>query len=185
MKHALRVLKTVLNSSLKLTLVSLVSPFARAYYGDWWTIREVGLTHLGSVKGKLLTLIFERELARCGAWIGRQAKFASPPTFPHGMNGIFISNQAKVGARCVLFQHAMIVSNQLADSARRGAPTLGDDVFVSCGAVIVGAVSVGDGCRLGTNVVVHQDLAPHSVAVTQGARVIERDSPMDNRHLSM
>lgn len=174
-----------LSSLFKRALIAILSPYLFAKYGDWWIIREEGLSRLHTRRGRLLTLAFEREVARQGGWIGRGARFAGQPCFPHGMRGIFISDEAQVGRGCVLFQHTMIVSNQLLDSARRGAPTIGDHVFFGCGAVVIGAVKVGEGCRLGTNVVVHHDLAPHSVAVCQPARIIERDQPMDNRHVSL
>ena len=176
---------SLLKHTLKRIAVALMSDYVRAHYGSWWTVREEGLKHQHRRWGKLLTLVFERHLAHEGGWIGRGASFAGPPCFPHGMKGIFISDEARIGRECVLFQHAMIVSHQLIDSERRGAPVLGDHVYIGCGAVIVGPIHIGDGCRLGTNVTVHHDLPAHSVAVCQPARIIRRDQPMDNRHVSI
>lgn len=183
--QTLRAIKQLGLLTLRRLLIVALSDYARARYGGWWAIREEGLKRIGTRWGGLLCQIFERQVEREGGWIGRGARFEGPPCFPHGMKGIFISNEARLGRRCVLFQHAMVVSSQLLDSDRRGAPHIGDDVYLSCGAVAVGPISIGDGCRLGTNVVVHHDLAPHSLAVTQPARIIKRERPMDNRHASI
>ena len=176
---------SLIKHTVKRLIIVLLSDYIRARYGSWWAVREEGLKCAHGRWGKLLTLTFERQVAREGGWIGRGAQFEGPPCFPHGMKGVFISDEARVGRGCVLFQHAMIVSHQMLDSDRRGAPTVGAHVYLGCGAVIVGPVTIGDGCRLGTNVVVHPDLPAHSVAVCQPAKIIQRDQPMDNRHVSV
>ena len=176
---------TFFKHCVKRIVIALLSDYVHIRYGSWWSVREEGLKRSHQRWGKLLSLIFERQVSREGGWIGRGAHFAGPPCFPHGMKGIFISDNAQVGRECVLFQHAMIVSHQLLDSERQGAPMIGDHVYIGCGAVIVGSVTIGDGCRLGTNVVVHHDLPAHSVAVCQPAKIIQRNQPMDNRHISV
>ena len=181
----LRACWTAARTLLRSLILSMLSPLVLAYHKDWWTVREQGHATAQSIWGRLATACFERHLSLQGSWIGRQATFAGPPCFPHGIRGIFISNEAKIGHNCVLFQHTMIVSTQLLDSKRRGAPVIGDNVYLSCGSMVIGAVKVGEGCRLGTNVVVHTDLSPHQVAVCQAARVIDRGHPMDNRHVSL
>ena len=55
---------------------------------------------------------------------------------PHGFYGIFISQRAKVGEGCVIYQQVTIGSNDLQNS--RGAPTIGNNYFIGAGAKIVG-----------------------------------------------
>jgi serine O-acetyltransferase len=51
-------------------------------------------------------------------------------------------------------------------------PIIGDDVFIGAGAKILGAVTVGDGARIGANAVVVCDVPAGSTAVGIPARVV-------------
>src|SRR3954466_15409127 len=53
-------------------------------------------------------------------------------------------------------------------------PTIEDRVDIGCGAVVLGAVTVGHDSVIGANAVVVRDVAPNSVAIGVPARVIER-----------
>ncbi len=58
----------------------------------------------------------------------------------------------------------------------RGArrPIIGDDVFIGAGAKVLGAVTVGDGARIGANAVVVCDVPAGATAVGVPARVVPR-----------
>ncbi len=118
---------------------------------------------------------------RCG-FFGPLAKVAGEPCFPHGPLGVFISNDATLGRDCVIFQNVTIGSNHLADGKHSGGPELGDRVYVGAGAVIIGNVKIGNGCRIGAGAVVYEDMPENSVAVCAPTRILRRDAPMDNRH---
>jgi serine O-acetyltransferase len=51
-------------------------------------------------------------------------------------------------------------------------PIIGDDVFIGAGAKVLGAVTVGDGARIGANAVVMCDVPPGSTAVGIPARIL-------------
>jgi serine O-acetyltransferase len=53
-----------------------------------------------------------------------------------------------------------------------GFPTIGNDVFIGCGARILGSITVGDGARIGANAVVLVDVPPGCTAVGVPARII-------------
>lgn len=57
---------------------------------------------------------------------------------PHGFYGIFISQRAKIGYGCTIYQHVTIGSNDL------GAPTIGNNCLIGAGAKIIGNVSIGN-----------------------------------------
>jgi serine O-acetyltransferase len=56
-------------------------------------------------------------------------------------------------------------------------PTIGDRVDIGCGACILGAVTVGDDCKIGANAVVVDDIPAGSTAVGIPARVVRRRPP--------
>jgi len=128
-----------------------------------------------------LLMVYNRLLARRGSWIGYSAVFEGIPCFPHDFNGVFISGGARLGRNVVIFHQVTIGSNRLADSGNRGAPTIGDNVYIGSGARIVGNVTVGDNCRIGANAVVYEDMPANAVAVQQPTRIIVKDEPLDNR----
>ena len=51
-------------------------------------------------------------------------------------------------------------------------PVLGDRVSVHAGAKVLGAVTVGDGARIGANAVVIKDVPPGATAVGVPARIL-------------
>jgi serine O-acetyltransferase len=52
-------------------------------------------------------------------------------------------------------------------------PTIEDRVDIGCGAVILGAITVGHDSVIGANAVVLKDVPPHAVAVGVPAKVIK------------
>jgi serine O-acetyltransferase len=141
------------------------------YRGSLWSLRERVLRTSGNKKD-FLYAIYNKRLERCGSWIGLNASFAGEPSFPHGPFGIFISQGAKIGKNCVLFQQVTIGSNTLNDSKGRGAPSIGDNCYIGAGAKIIGNVRIGHNVRVGANCVVVKDIPDNASVVCQQSRVI-------------
>jgi len=118
-----------------------------------------------------------------GCSIPVNAFFSAPPCFPHGLHGIFISGGATIGSGCVIFQQVTIGSNTLVDSPRKGAPTVGNNVYIGAGAKIIGRVRVGNNVRIGANTVVYEDVPDSSLVVSGKQTIIPRES-LDNRYFS-
>ena len=118
-------------------------------------------------------------MRKMGFSIGYTTEFKDRPLFPHGLNGIFISGKAKIGKNCTIYQQVTIGSNLLQDSPNKGAPVIGDNVFVGAGAKIIGNVKVGNNCRIGANAVVAKSIPENSVVVPM-MRFIEKSTPLDN-----
>ena len=160
-------------------------PFVRLYvklrYGDYWALRE-HLQEKDARRGKPSRILWracDRYFWKQGSFIGRGARFAGRPYFPHGCLGVFISNDAVIGRDAVIFQQVTIGSNTLPDSKRPGSPTVGDGAYIGAGAKIIGGVTVGDHCRVGANAVVYQDMPPHSVALCAPTRIVQKEK-LDN-----
>ena len=92
---------------------------------------------------------------------------------PHGFYGIFISQRAKVGEGCVIYQQVTIGSNDLQNSPG-GAPTIGNNCLIGAGAKIIGNVNIGNNVRIGANTIVVDDVPDNSTVVMNKPRVICR-----------
>lgn len=85
--------------------------------------------------------------------------------------GITVSSRAVIGRDCNLSQNITIgVSGA---GAKRGAPTLGDNVYVAPGARLVGRITVGNNVKIGANAVIHRDVPNDAIAVLEpGFKII-------------
>ena len=124
--------------------------------------------------------LYESYFEHYGAWIGLGAVFKGVPVFPHGFFGIFISNSAHIGKNAVIYQQVTIGSNMLVDSKRKGAPVLGDNVYIGCGAKLIGNIKVGDRARIGANCIVVKDVPSNSVTVIRNVESIVKEDVLDN-----
>lgn len=163
-------------------IFALLRPFVMAWallrFGSIWGLKESLQKEGGH---KLLELAYGHYFMRRGSFVGITSELAGTPCFPHGMQGIFISNNAKIGKDVVIFQQVTIGSNTLPDSRRPGSPTIGNRVYIGAGAKIIGGVTIGDNCRIGANAVVYEDMPPNSVAVCAPTRIIQKEH-LDNTY---
>lgn len=106
----------------------------------------------------------------CNCIIGRGAEFGPGFVLIHS-TGVVINGSVRGGAN-VLIEHQVTIGAE-----RRASPVLGDDVFLGAGAKVVGAVTIGDGARVGANAVVVHDVPSHCTAVGIPARVVRRRPP--------
>lgn len=65
---------------------------------------------------------------------------------------IVVNGDARVGSRCRIHQGVSIVASE------KGAPLIGNDVFIGPNAVIVGQISIGDGAYIYPGAVVARDV---------------------------
>lgn len=149
-------------------------------YGGWFGLKD----YIESIENPPVYLlnIYYGKLAKYGSWIGHNTNFSTMPCFPHGLYGIFISGDAKIGKNVVIFQQVTIGSNTL-NGSNTGSPIIGDNVYIGAGAKIIGDIIIGDNCRIGANAVVYKSLESNSVAVQRETRVIVKEN-LDNKYYS-
>jgi len=90
----------------------------------------------------------------------------------HGM-GVVIGETAEVGDDCTIY-HGVTLGGTSLQRAKRH-PTLGREVVVGSGAAILGAITVGDGAKVGANSVVVRDVPPNATVVGIPGRVVLQD----------
>lgn len=140
---------------------------------DIWKCRKKATSQ---TRGSKLALIrYIRYMHKYNAGIHSMAIFKSMPIFPHGLNGIFVSKGAKIGKNCVIFHQVTIGSNTLYGSKHCGVPTIGNNVYIGCGAKIIGGITIGDNVVIGANCIVTENVPSGSTVVLQKPRVIQRE----------
>ena len=90
----------------------------------------------------------------------------------HGM-GVLIGATAEVGDDVTLYKGVTLGGTSLGGGKRH--PTIGNDVVIGTNASVLGAITVGDGARVGAGSVVVRDVPPNSTVVGIPGRVVLQD----------
>lgn len=131
---------------------------AHRLWGAGWIVSARFLSHVA----RFLT----------GIEIHPAARLAPGVFIDHGM-GVVIGETAEVGENVTLYQGVTLGGTSLKREKRH--PTLQRNVVVGTGAAILGAITIGDGTRVGGGSVVVNDVPPNSVVVGVPGKVIYRD----------
>ena len=99
-----------------------------------------------------------------GAKIGRRF------FIDHGA-GVVIGETAEIGEDVLIYQGVVLGGTSLKRGKRH--PTLGNNVVIGTGAVVLGDISVGDGARIGSGSVVVKPVPPGATVVGIPGRVVE------------
>jgi serine O-acetyltransferase len=107
-----------------------------------------------------------------GIEIHPAARIGSGVFIDHGM-GVVIGETAEVGDDVTLYQGVTLGGTSLKREKRH--PTVRPNVVVGTGAAVLGAITVGEGARIGAGSVVVADVPANSVVVGVPGKVIYRD----------
>ncbi len=92
----------------------------------------------------------------------------------HGM-GVVIGETTQIGDWVTLYQGVTLGGTGKQRGKRH--PTLEDHVIVGVGAIVLGAITISRGARIGGGAVVVKDVPPHSTAVGVPARIVATRDP--------
>ena len=87
--------------------------------------------------------------------------------------GIVVNNKSIIGKNCNI-SHGVTLG-QANRGRNKGAPTLGDNIYIGPGAKIIGAVTIGNNVAIGANCVVTKSVPDNSVVVGIPAKVISQN----------
>lgn len=86
-----------------------------------------------------------------------------------------IHSRAKIGERVIIGQNTTIGRSLDPEDI----PTIGNDVYISAGARIVGNIKIGNNVIIGANAVVCKDIDDNSIVAGVPARIIRKiDEPI-------
>jgi serine O-acetyltransferase len=105
-----------------------------------------------------------------GAKIGRRF------FIDHGA-GVVVGETAEIGDDVLMYQGACLVGTSLKKEKRH--PTIGNNVVIGAGAIALGAITIGDGTRIGSGSVVVKPVPPGVTVVGIPGKIVEdRHSPL-------
>lgn len=118
----------------------------------------------------LLNLYYERKKNRLGLKLGIEI---GPNCFGKGLNlyhagSIIINPAVRVGKNCSLHGANCIGNNGITPDV----PTLGDNVDVGYGAVIIGNVKIADNIKIGANAVVNRSFGEPGCTIAGAPAVV-------------
>ena len=119
-----------------------------------------------------LELFFNRaNTIFCSCIIGRGAEFGPRFVLIHSL-GVVINGNVRGGSG-IKIEHQVTIGAE-----KRQTPSIGDDVFFGAGCKVIGAVTIGEGVRIGANAVVVKDVPAFSTVVgIPPAQMIKPRSP--------
>lgn len=126
----------------------------------FWRRRLKFLGRLVSHVGRFLTGIEIHP----GATIGRRF------FIDHGA-GVVIGETAEIGDDVLMYQGVVLGGTSLKKEKRH--PTVGNEVVIGTGAVVLGAITVGDGARIGAGSVVINSVPREATVVGIPGRIVE------------
>lgn len=124
-----------------------------------------------SLRGFLPYLAYRRHSRKNGFEIPVSVKIGGGLYFPHA-GGIVINSRATIGRNCNIL-HGVTIGNNLSGGSR-GVPTIGDNVYIGPGAVIVGGITIGSHSVIAGNAFVNRSVPSHSVVFGNPAKLIQR-----------
>ena len=113
--------------------------------------------HRAKLLARLLSHIARRRTGveiHPGAVIGRRV------VIDHGM-GVVIGETARIGDDVLIYSGVVIGSTSLRHTVRH--PTIGRSVLIGANAVLLGAIHVGEGAKIGAGALVREDVPPRAV----------------------
>ena len=114
--------------------------------------------------GELFRLYYERKLAKLGCKTGIDMSVNIAGYGLHIVHGkVVISSEASIGNDCKILSDVTIGIQGRYDI--KGAPTIGDRVYIGSGARIIGNISVADDVVIGANAVVVKDITEPGITV--------------------
>ena len=106
-----------------------------------------------------------------GAKIGRRV------FIDHGM-GVVLSETAEVGDDVLIYSGVVLGGTSLANVKRH--PTIGNNVMIGAGAIVLGPITIGDNAKIGAASVVVRPVPAGATVVGVAAHVVDPSQPTES-----
>lgn len=110
-----------------------------------------------------------------GVDISPNARFGPGLMISHGV-GIVVGGSSRAGSGATLLHQVTLGGTR----RREEMPTLGDNVFVSCGAQLLGGITIGNNVLIGANAVVTRDVPENSKVLATPQLTIKTSEPSED-----
>jgi serine O-acetyltransferase len=92
----------------------------------------------------------------------------------HGM-GVVMGETTEIGDDCLIYKGVVLGGTTLEKKKRH--PTLGNRVIIGSNSTVLGAITIGDGARIGSGSVVVKPVPPGATVVGVPGRIVESLNP--------
>ncbi len=116
-------------------------------------------------------LISERAKRKTGIEIHPGAKIGKNLFIDHG-SGVIIGETTTIGDNVIMF-HGVTLGGTGKEKGKRH-PTIEDNVYIGCGAKILGNINIGKNSKIGANAVVLKDVMPNTTIIGIPGRMVSR-----------
>lgn len=120
---------------------------------------------------KIVSFIRKRQCIKYGIRIPLETDVGTGLYIGH-MGGIWINKAVKIGKNCNLSHNVTL--GAISKGAGKGAPTIGDQVYIGPGAVISGNVTIGNNALIGANSVVLTNVPENGVFMGVPAKLFSK-----------
>lgn len=129
-----------------------------------------------AAKNKISKLFYEYKLYRLsrkyGIEIKSGTKIGKGFAMTHAYN-ITITPYATIGNNVNILKGATV---GLSGGKKRGAPTIGDCVYIGINSTVVGNITIGSDVMIAPNTFVNQDVPDHSIVIGNPCKIIPREN---------
>ena len=152
--------------------IRMLHIYQSSFNEDKYWKRRLYLQKMGGVKSAWYMLYCRRvESKKCASTgIGHPefcCQISDRIRFPHGLCGIIIARNVRIGKNVTIYQHVTI-----AESDKGKQTIVEDNVMIGAGAVILNNVHIGIGAKIGANAVVISNVPAGCTVVGVPAKIV-------------
>jgi len=139
-----------------------------------YLFRKVTLSKSGSVSRIVYRILLKHYRFRYGFEINSDARIGEGFYLASHCSTVVIG-PVTIGKNCNV-GHSVTKGRGIA-GAKMGRPTIGDNVWIGTGAVIVGKIQIGNNVLVAPNSFVNFDVPDHSIVIGSPGKIIVKDNP--------
>lgn len=149
------------------------------WYPDFrymFLLRKAAMSKKYSPSWLFFVLLKQRYAYKYGFQISSSTEIGEGLYMPH-YGTIVINHQARIGKNCNI-GHSVTIG-QTNRGKLKGCPTIGNNVWIGAGAVIVGKITIGSNVLIAPNSFVNIDVPEKSLVLGNPCRIISKENPCE------
>jgi len=139
-----------------------------------YILRKVSMSRKRSVAAFFYKLLLRRYRFRYGFEINPDAIIGEGFYLTSHCSPVIIG-PIKMGKNCNV-SHSVTIGRGIAGE-RKGRPTIGDEVWIGPGSMIVGKITIGNDVLIAPNTFVNFDVPDHSIVIGSPGKIIAKENP--------
>jgi len=147
-----------------------------------YLLRKASKSRKHTIKRRLLTILLHRYGYKYGYQIPYTTEIGEGLYIGH-FGTIVINDKAKIG-RNFTITHGITIG-QANRGKLKGYPTIGNNVWIGTGGVVVGNINIGSNVLIAPNSFVNFDVPDHSLVLGNPAKIVKQENPTEGYIISV